>query len=178
MAGAATVVAIGAPADRLALAARMGADAALDLGRTTRDGRAEVIRHATGGHGADIVVEAAGSAAAVEEGLDLVRNGGVYVIAGHYTDQGLSHINAHTQINRKHLEVRGCWGSEVRHLVRALTFLERSAGRLPWRQIGPERYGLAELNEALADAETMRVPKAVVDPQRMTVARWAAGEGR
>jgi L-iditol 2-dehydrogenase len=169
--GAATIIAIGAPSDRLALARRMGADAAFDLGATTRASRAESIREATGGHGADIVVEAAGAAAAVEEGFDLARNGGMYVIAGHYTDQGVSRINAHTQINRKHLDVRGCWGSEVRHLVRALTMLERSASILPWREIGRARYGLDELNRALADAEAMRVPKALVDPQRMTVAR-------
>ena len=48
-----------------------------------------------------------------EEGLDLARVGGRYVIAGHYTDVGPSTINAHHQINRKHLEIRGCWGSEA-----------------------------------------------------------------
>ena len=55
--------------------------------------------------------------------------GGRYVIAGHYTDVGPSTINAHQQINRKHLEIRGCWGSEARHFLRALGLLERHAGR-------------------------------------------------
>ena len=86
------------------------------------------------------------------------------MIAGHYTDVGPSSINAHRQINRKHLEVRGCWGSEARHFLRALGLLERHAGRIPWRRIGARRYGLSELNEALADAEQMRIPKALVDP--------------
>ena len=63
-----------------------------------------------------------------------MRDGGRYVIAGHYTDVGPSAINAHQQINRKHLEIRGCWGSEARHFLRALALLERHAADVPWRR--------------------------------------------
>src|SRR5205085_3256783 len=111
--GAARVIAIGAPADRLDLARAMGADAAIDLAATGPAQRLALIRELTGGLGVDVAIEAAGSARAVEEGLDLIRDGGRYVIAGHYTDAGPSTINVHQQINRKHLEVRGCWGSEI-----------------------------------------------------------------
>jgi L-iditol 2-dehydrogenase len=166
LAGAAVVAAIGAPAGRLDLAARMGADRTLDLAETDPAGRLDVVRALTAGQGADIVVEAAGSARAVEEGLTLVRDGGVYVIAGHYTDAGPSTINAHEHINRKHLDIRGCWGSEVRHFLRAIGVLERHAARLPWRAIGARTYGLDDLNQALADAEAMTIPKALVNPSR------------
>ena len=163
IAGASRIVAIGAPADRLALAREMGADTVLDLARTTPGERREVVLDATHGEGADVVIEAAGAAAAISEGLDLARAGGRYVIAGHYTDLGDSSINAHHQINRKHLEIRGCWGSEARHFLRALSILERHPS-IPFRKIGARRYGLDQLNEALADAEAMRIPKALVDP--------------
>ena len=43
-----------------------------------------------------MVVEAAGSARAFEEGPYLARDGGRYVIAGHYTDAGDSAVNVHT----------------------------------------------------------------------------------
>jgi L-iditol 2-dehydrogenase len=85
------------------------------------------------------------------------------VIAGHYTDAGDSAINAHQQINRKHLEIRGCWGSEARHFLRALSILEGHPS-IPFRKIGARRYGLDRLNDALGDAEAMRIPKALVDP--------------
>ena len=81
--GAATVFAIGAPAARLELARRMGADHLFDLESTTAADRAADVRARTHGEGADVVIEAAGSARAFEEGLDLVRDGGRYVIAGH-----------------------------------------------------------------------------------------------
>lgn len=162
--GASTIVAIGAPAQRLEFARRMGADVVFDLSATTPEQRLEEVRALTHGEGVDVVVEAAGSARAIEEGLALVRDGGRYVIAGHYTDVGDSSVNAHHHINRKHLDIRGCWGSEPGHFLRALSFLERYAATVPWREIGGRTYGLAGLNEALADAEAMRITKALVDP--------------
>jgi threonine dehydrogenase-like Zn-dependent dehydrogenase len=164
LAGATRVIAFGAPADRLALAAAMGADTVVDIQLTTPAERTEIVRDLTGGLGVDVAIEAAGSARAVEEALDLVRDGGRYVVAGHYTDAGPSAINVHQQINRKHLEIRGCWGSEVGHFVRALRILERHHATIPWRAIGAKTYTLGELNQALADAEAMRLPKALVKP--------------
>lgn len=164
VAGAARVLVIGAPPDRLALAREMGADETLDLGATSREDRLAAVMDLTGSEGADAVLEAAGAAAAIPEGLDLLRVGGRYVIAGHYTDVGDTTINAHHQINRKHLEIRGCWGSEPRHFLRALSILERHGSAIPFRKIGARLYGLGELNDALRDAEAMRIPKALVDP--------------
>jgi L-iditol 2-dehydrogenase len=164
LSGAALVIAFGAPADRLALASAMGADVVVDVQTTTARSRSATILELTRGLGVDVAVEAAGSARAVEEALDLIRDGGRYIIAGHYTDAGPSSINAHQQINRKHLEIRGCWGSEVGHFVRALRVLERHHAAIPWRDIGARTYPLTGLNQALADAEAMRLPKALVQP--------------
>jgi threonine dehydrogenase-like Zn-dependent dehydrogenase len=166
LAGATRVIAFGAPPDRLALAAAMGADVTVDIASIPESERFDLVRAQTGGLGVDIAIEAAGSARAVEEALNLIRDGGRYVIAGHYTDAGPSSINVHQQINRKHLEIRGCWGSEVGHFVRALRVLERHHRDIPWRAIGARTYGLSDVNQALADAEAMRLPKALVQPMR------------
>ena len=96
----------------------------------------------------------------------MARNGGAYVIAGHYTNIGDSTINAHEHINRKHLDIRGCWGSEVGHFLRALHALERYGGEVPWARIGAATYGLSGLNDALEVAGALKVPKALVDPWR------------
>jgi len=164
LSGAGTIIAVGAPDDRLALARRMGADVVLDLRTTTENDRRDLVASRTAGRGVDVAIEAAGSARAVEEGLALVRDGGAYVVAGHYTDVGPSSINVHQLVNRKHLDVRGCWGSEARHFLRALDILGRHAERVPWREIGSAVYGLTELNQALAAAEAMQMPKALVRP--------------
>ena len=161
--GAGLVVVIGGPANRLELAAKMGADDVIDLDATTPDARLARVRELTGGLGADVVVEAAGSPRAFEEGVRFARDGGAYVIAGHYTNTGDSTINAHEHINRKHLDIRGCWGSEARHFLRALEVLERHDD-VPFAAIGAKTYGLGAINDALETAGALRIPKALVDP--------------
>ncbi len=164
--GAGLVILIGGPASRLVLSKKMGADVVIDLDSTTPDARLAQVMDLTGGVGADVVVEAAGSPRAFEEGLRLARNGGAYVIAGHYTNTGDSTINAHEHINRKHLDIRGCWGSEVGHFLRALRALDAYRDEVPWNEIGAKTYGLSEINDALKMAESLAIPKALVDPWR------------
>ena len=50
----------------------------------------------------------------------MARDGGRYVVVGQYTDNGTAEINPHLDINRKHLEIRGCWGVELGHIWRAM----------------------------------------------------------
>ena len=89
------IIAIGAPVNRLDLARRMGADRVFDLTTTSVEERLEHVRNLTHGEGVDVVVEAAGSARAFEEGPYLARDGGRYVVAGHYTDAGQCRERAH-----------------------------------------------------------------------------------
>lgn len=162
--GAGRVLMIGGPPDRLALARRMGVDLALDVGATDEAGRAAAVAGATGGRGPDVVIEATGNPAAIREGLRLAREGGRYVVAGHYTDAGDATFNPHTELNRKHLEVRGQWGTAFHHVARALTLLARHRERLPFRDVIGRRYGLEEAGRALEDVAAMRVTKAVIAP--------------
>ena len=70
----------------------------------------------------------------------------------------------HEHINRKHLDIRGCWGSEVRHFLAALSALARHGQRVPWQRIGSAPYALADINDALSAAAAMTVTKALVNP--------------
>jgi threonine dehydrogenase-like Zn-dependent dehydrogenase len=161
--GAARVVAVGAPQSRLEFARRMGATDVLGLDVAPED-RAARVRELTGGHGADVVIEAAGSPDAVTQALDLVRDGGVVVIAGHYTDTGDVRIHPHWQINRKHVDLRGCWGSDFSHLYRAVNVAARFGDRVPWKEMIGGTYTLEEAGRALAAVEQRAVTKAVIVP--------------
>ena len=98
------------------------------------------------------------------EGFKLLRDGGTYVIAGHYTDVGEATINPHIDINRKHAQIRGQWGTDFTHVVRALALLSRHRERMPFADIVGARYGLQDAGRALADVEALRVTKAVIHP--------------
>jgi L-iditol 2-dehydrogenase len=163
LSGAVEVIAVGDPAERLAFARRMGATEALGLD-TPHEERAELVRRRTGGHGADVVIEASGSPDAVAQALDLVRDGGRVVIAGHYTDNGAVSVHPHYQINRKHVEVRGCWGADYSHFHRAVALAARFGDRVPWREMVSARFALDRAGDALAAVASRRVVKALVVP--------------
>ena len=161
--GAGLVAVIGAPASRLDLARALGADVTIGLEGTSAE-RLQRVRDLTGGRGADVVIEATGNQQAVAEGLQLLRDGGTYVVAGHYTDTGDVSLNPHLDLNAKHADVRGQWGTDFHHWHGALRLLAKHHERLPLARSIGARYPLERANEALADVEAMRVTKAVITP--------------
>jgi L-iditol 2-dehydrogenase len=164
MRGAARVLMIGAPQARLDLASRLGVDQSFLLEATSPHEREQAVRELTQGRGVDVAIEAAGNALAVPEGLRLLRDGGTYVVAGHYTDLGPVSINVHQDVNRKHAQVRGQWGTDFTHVVRALAVLARHRDQFPFADVIGARYGLQDAGRALADVEALRVTKAVILP--------------
>jgi threonine dehydrogenase-like Zn-dependent dehydrogenase len=164
LSGAGWVGVIGAPEKRLEAAQRSGVDWTMDVRTTTPTERLQAVRDATGGRGPDIVIEASGNPNAVPEGCELVRDAGRYVIVGQYTDNGDVALNPHRHINRKHLEIRGCWGSDFSHVWRAMEVLSRFGGRMDWSSFITNRYRLDDAGQALADVEALRVVKAVILP--------------
>ncbi len=162
--GASNVIAIGDPADRLDLARTFGADVVFSVSGHSRPERRADILVMTGGRGVDVVIEATGNPVAIDEGFRLLREGGTYVIAGHYTDAGTATINPHVDINRKHADVRGQWGTGFRHIYHALRLLAKHHERLPFARVIGGRYSLEEAGDALADVEALRVTKAIITP--------------
>ncbi len=164
LSGAGLVIAIGAPDDRLHTATRMGAAETLSIDRLPHPERLDAVRAATGGRGADVVIEAAGVPAAVPEGAELCRDGGVLVVVGQYTDNGDAQWNVHTLLNRKHLDVRGCWGSDFSHFYRAIRAQAQHQDRFPWKDLVGRRFSLEQANEALRAVEERTLLKAAIAP--------------
>ena len=163
LSGAGQVIAVGDPASRLAFAERMGATSTFGLDVPSAE-RTDAVRRLTGGHGVDVVIEASGSPAAVSQALDLVRDGGRVVICGHYTDNGPVEIHPHWQVNRKHVEIRGCWGCDYSHFHRAVALAARFGDRVPWREMIGGRFALEQAGDALRAVENRTVTKAVIVP--------------
>ena len=158
--GAAWVGVIDAVPHRLEAAKKMGADTLIPLDSDV----VAAVRRATGGRGADVVIEASGSPAAIPMGCILARDGGRYIIVGQYSDNGPAEINPHYDINRKHLTLQGCWGVDFSHVWRAMEALARFGDRFAWTDIISARYSLDEAGDALAAVESREVVKALIVP--------------
>ena len=166
MRGALRVLCIGAPDHRLEAALDIGASAVLNFQKVEERERLEWVLEETNGRGADVTIEATGAPDAVAEGMRFTRDAGRVVIVGQYTDHGPSSFNPHLDLNRKHLDVRGCWGSDFSHFYRGVQLVTDPARSEPWTKLKSKlsRYALTEANEALADVKSGRVMKALIDP--------------
>jgi threonine 3-dehydrogenase len=107
-AGAAKVFAIDVNAQKLALAARVGADATFSAKQP--DLVDEIIAR-TGGDGVDVLLEMSGSGSAIDSGLAMVRNGGVAALLGIPSDD--VEINLAERIIFKGLTVLGINGRRM-----------------------------------------------------------------
>ncbi len=164
--GAGRVLCIGAPDHRLQQARAMGADDILNFEGRSVTQRLEWVRERTSVRGADVTIECTGAPNAVTEAMKFTRDGGRVVVVGQYTDHGETSFNPHRDLNKKHLDVRGCWGSDFSHFHRAVEMLRNPRAAQLWSTLKLERYTLSQVNEALAAVESGKTIKALVVPRR------------
>lgn len=161
--GARRVIVIGAPQNRLDLARSLGADETIDIGvMSTPEARIESVMALTDGRGADVVVECSGAIGATNEGLQMARFGGKYLVVGPWTDYGPQPINP-MFITKKALRVGGVVASEPRHIVQSMEAL-RSMVDVPVEDLITHKFPLAAVNEAFESHETMDAMVAVILP--------------
>ena len=166
MRGALRVLCIGAPQHRLSAVLEVGASDVLNFEEHNEAARRNWVLQRTNGRGADVTIEATGAPNAVAQAMRFTRDAGRVVVVGQYTDHGETSFNPHVDLNKKHLDVRGCWGSDFSHFYRAAQIVSNPARSKPWDILKTRlsRYSLGQANEALADVQAGRVMKALIEP--------------
>jgi 2-desacetyl-2-hydroxyethyl bacteriochlorophyllide A dehydrogenase len=138
----ARVIVIDPLSTRRDVALKLGADVVLD----PSDGNAaEKVRESTGGHGADLVIEASGHDASLAAAFDYAREEGRMSMVGINIGRKVP-VNI-GQIQMKNLTVKGCIGSPGVWPA-AIRFLERTG--LDLSPIQTHDFALTEAVEAFA----------------------------
>lgn len=162
--GALQVIVIGAPAHRLEIFRKFGFEDTINIMDFPDPAERRMLSmKMMGGKLADVVIEVTGRPEAVSEGLDLCRDGGTYVVVGQYTDNGNVSINPHFLINRKHITIKGSWGSDFSHFYRGVQFMEKKS-HLPWDLVVSKCFSLEDAEEAIACVEKLEIFKALLKP--------------
>ncbi|HYX29152.1 MAG TPA: zinc-binding dehydrogenase [Pyrinomonadaceae bacterium] len=166
MCGALRVLCIGAPDHRLQTASQVGASEIFNFEHHSESDRLEWVLKHTNGRGADVTIEATGAPDAVVDAMRFTRDAGRVVVVGQYTDHGDASFNPHLDLNKKHLDVRGCWGSDFSHFYRGVQIVSHPNRSMPWVKLQEKssRYRLEDANEALMDVSEGRVMKALISP--------------
>ena len=162
IAGARRVLTIGAPDARLAIASEFGADEVLSIERTSPEERVERIRANTGGRGADIVMEFAGHPEAFNEGLELARRGGRYVVMGQL-GSGTTAIKP-SLIVRKQLRILGAFSGRAKAYWKALAFLSAHQGHVQFERMISNTFSLDDVNTAIQRMKNYEEIKPIIRP--------------
>ncbi|MGH7467089.1 MAG: zinc-binding dehydrogenase [Longimicrobiales bacterium] len=165
LSGASQVLCIGAPSVRLTAAHQVGAAHTLNFLSHNQEERRDWVRGLTNGRGADITIEATGAPQAVVDAFRFTRDAGRVVVVGQYTDHGQVPFNPHLDLNRKHLDVRGCWGSDFSHFYRAVQLMQDPSLSAAWQLLELQRFGLNQAETALELVARGEVIKALIDPR-------------
>lgn len=138
---------------REALALKLGADHVFNL---TKEGTAavtEALQKENGGLGVDLCFEASGAPQAVVQGMDILRNRGVYLVPGQYSNAGGVEIQPQL-ITFKALHIIGSSQYSVSDVETYLDFLCANKDlHEVILQLG-NKYKVEQVNEAFVDAKS------------------------
>ncbi len=164
LSGASTIIATDRLPGRLEMAGTFGADLVLDVTATDGPERSAAVAAATRGLGADIVIDCSGFPDTFTEALALVRTGGVVIEAGTFVDMGPVPVNPNSAICTRSVTVLGIGGEKASSYEPSMRMLAANLGRYPFGEIVTHRFGLGEVTEALAVAQSGEAMQVVVDP--------------
>lgn len=161
--GAGLTVSIGAPEHRIKLAQKWGATYTINLDevKDPRE-RIEMVRKWTSGRGADLVIEAAGPAAAFQEGLEMVRSGGRFLVIGQATAKTIEF--SPRRVNTGMLDIIGVISAHVEHFYKAMQFLKNNQHRFSFADMISNSYSLGQVTTALEEMAAFREIKPAIIP--------------
>lgn len=162
VAGARRVITIGAPDGRLEIALEFGADQTISVERISPAERTDLVRSATDGRGADIVMEFTGHPQAFNEGLDLIRRGGRYVVVGQL-GSGTTTFRP-SLIVSKQLRILGSLSGRAKAYWKALDFIAAHQNTISFHRMVSNRYSLDQINTALERMKQYEEIKPVIEP--------------
>ncbi|MEU2042293.1 zinc-binding dehydrogenase [Nocardia niwae] len=159
--GAGLVIVVGGPENRLAIARKCGiGDAHVDITEQNPADALRQVRDLLPTSAADLVIECTGSPEAIQQGIELARRGGSYLVVGQYTDAGSAWINPH-HIVRQQLDVVGSWAFSGAHLVEYVRLLPALTRRFSLADLVTV-FPIGDYADAMDAVRGTRVLKAVL----------------
>ena len=163
--GVPTVYAITAGDDttRENTALSLGADKIFNLTRDGVDAVTEALQAENGGLGVDLCFECSGAPAAVVQGMNILRNRGIYLVPGQYSASGGIEIQPQ-MITFKALHIIGSSQYSVCDVEKYLAFLESHPELHSKIQSLSTKFSISEINQAIAYAKQGKNVKTVLIP--------------
>jgi threonine dehydrogenase-like Zn-dependent dehydrogenase len=164
MLGAGSIIAVDLSDYRLDFAKRLGADHAVNAGKTSKAARLQIVKDLTHGRGADMVIECAGVPQAVPEGLEMLRISGLLVEAGNFSDLGEVSLSPHRHLCAKNARILAVGGEEPAAYGPSMRQMARYLKHYPLREFVSHRFQLRDVEAAVQKSIEPDSMKVVLEP--------------
>ena len=122
------------------------------------------IKRLTNNIGADLVVDCTGVSEGFTIALDLIREGGMVLEVGIFSNSHEIPINPHSQILEKSARVIGIGGDDISQYYPSIKILERNIEKLPWEKIISHNFQIEEVHKAMDIAMSDKSMKVLLNP--------------
>ncbi|RLE63738.1 MAG: alcohol dehydrogenase [Thermoprotei archaeon] len=160
--GAKEIIATDIQKSRLEMAKRFGATRIVDTSDASDNALKEVALEVSEDRGADVIIEVSGAAEVVVQGVEALRIGGRYLIAGLTKPSPLG-LDGNS-ITRKYMTIKGIHNYGPEHLEKALRFLEENSAKYPFKDLVGAVFPLDKINEAIEAASSGHYIRVGVKP--------------
>lgn len=158
--GAAAVIVSELVEEKREMAARLGASRIVD---PQAEDLATVVEEATGGDGADVVIECVGGAETAQLAMELAGEAGRVLLFGVAAESDRIAISPY-EVYRKEITITGSFTNPFTH-QRALDLL--AAGQVEVEQLVTDRLPLDRVQAAIELLESRDALKVIIEPQRI-----------
>ena len=160
--GAGKIIAVDPYKFRTSLASDFGASEVV----TSNDSEEikDNIKKLTNNIGADLVVDCTGVSEGFTIALDLIREGGMVLEVGIFSNSHDIPINPHSQILEKSARVIGVGGDDISQYYPSIKILERNIKKLPWEKIISHNFQIENVHEAMDIAMSDKSMKVILHP--------------
>lgn len=138
---------------RDAMAIKLGADKVFNLAKDGTENVTKALQQENGGIGVDLCFEASGAPQAVIQGIDILRNRGVYLIPGQYSLSGTVQLSPQL-ITFKALHIIGSSQYSVCDVEKYVEFMSNHEELYPLIRELSSYYPIEKINQAVADAKS------------------------
>lgn len=138
--------------ERENLAMELGATKVYNLTREGEDAITTALKAENNGLGVDLCFEASGAPKAVVQGMEILRNRGVYIVPGQYSNSGGVEIQPQ-MITFKALHIIGSSQYSICDVKKYLEFLDSNHDLFETIEKLGSKYSISDVNKAFADAK-------------------------
>lgn len=156
-------ITVGNNGKREELAVQLGAKEVFNLTKMGTQVITDRLQKENGGLGVDLCVEASGAPQAVPQGMEILRNRGVYLVPGQYSNSGSIEIQPQ-MITFKALHIIGSSQYSVSDVKAYLDFLCSHTKLHEIVKKLSSRYSISDINLAIEDAKSGNNIKTVLIP--------------